>query len=392
MEPEGTGVGLGTAAAGDSSTKPIEAMTEDELMAAIADVAGQIDQYYDDGIDTTEIEPLHAKLAALQQALAQLISNKAIEPEKYMDALSFSCPPGMTWDTNVALCVPDPDDPNKMDPVKTGKEQTMDIPQTGTAPAPAAAPECPSHMVWDFDLGKCVTPLPAPKVSDAPKVVNPTGDSSAPETKDQIIPPPQDKKVLSAGEPPLPEPGATPPLKAAALELTVAELELINFQTEKKFETAKEEIAYLTQMNKQLVVDKFNLGANLKAAQTEAARLQSIIDSRDKSLIEKDKEIARIQMNLEKKTRDYNEALEKASERVNETVASRDHYKTLAEKGSEDYTLLDGKYTELLGTSLAQTKKLTKSNEEKLELEEKLSDLRQQVKKMKRSAKVIVSM
>ena len=399
--PEGTEIPLGTPAALDNSTAAIEAMTEDELVKAIADIAAKIDNYYDDGIDTTEIEPLHAQMIAYQDALQALIMQKALAPEKYKDALEeFTCPDGMMWDDKSGMCiqVPKPDGTQPpITPAATPSDPVGDAktPSTGGTPQvtdpPDTAPLPASTMTGPPPHGEQITPPPAAGVSTAGGKPCPDGQVYNAATGNCEAPPapPATAQTPVVTDPP----GLTgSPEERASLKLTVAELELVNFQTDQKFQSAEAQVAYLNQQMKQLVVDKINLQAALNSSNTEGARLQATIDKRDKSLIEKAQELALREVELNAAMAKHLKALEDLKAHSEVTAISRDNYKNIAEKAKDEYTKLDDLYTGQLEANLAITKKLTKANEDILELTQEKRSLETIIKKAKRLNKIVVQM
>ena len=307
--PEGTKVPLGTEAEPDNSTSPIEAMSEDELKKKIADIASQIDAHYDDGIDTTVIEPLQAELSAYKAALDALVASIAAEKKKKK------------------------------------KEQ-----------------ECPDGEHWDPDTGTCV-----PDVAE--------------------------KKNKA---------------KNAELQLQVSDLALKKLQAEQNFKSAGEQLAFLQTELQRIIVEKINLEAEVEAGKKNDSRLEAIIDKRDKTLLEKEKEhtesersynkqlnekdkvISQKDTLIEKMSESHKEALKQGEDRLEVTSTARENYKAQLESLRASYEDVDKKYNEQLDTNLNQTKKLTEANETLITLTEEKAELEAKIKKVQRLGKVIV--
>ena len=207
---------------------------------------------------------------------------------------------------------------------------------------------------------------------------------------------------------------------------------MMSFQTEQRFKSAEEQVAFLTKQVKEFIVEKINLTGQLKSANAVEKRLEATIDKRDKALIEKEKYIAeKIQalqktinekdkiilqnetaiekitaqkdtaierlssqkdVIIEKMTDAHKEALDKATERADAAAVARDGYKVSLEDLKTRHEELDVKYKAQLDTNLSQTRKLIEAQEELLKAAKAKENLEALLKKARRLNKIVVNM
>ena len=215
------------------------------------------------------------------------------------------------------------------------------------APPVGEQQDCDDGMVWDAEAGQCVPD---------------TGEA------------------------------ATPSAEKAGLELKISELELANLQKEQQFKSTEEQVLFLQTKVKQAIIDSMTLTAELKASENMVSKLETSVTKRDKTILDKERTISEKNTAIQRMADDHKEVLDKATERAEVTNESREQYKTQLEELRDHMEKLDTKYNAQLDINLAQTLKLTETNEKMADLVAEQGELKAQVKKAKRLSKVIISM
>jgi len=134
------------------------------------------------------------------------------------------------------------------------------------------------------------------------------------------------------------------------------------------------------------------LTAELKASENMVSKLETSVTKRDKTILDKERTISEKNTAIQRMADDHKEVLDKATERAEVTNESREQYKTQLEELRDHMEKLDTKYNAQLDINLAQTLKLTETNEKMADLVAEQGELKAQVKKAKRLSKVIISM
>jgi len=291
---------------------------------------------------------------------------------------STDCPEGQHWSDAEGKCVADEKAPPEGTKVPLGTEAE---PDNSTAPIEET---CPDGQVWDPEQGVCVP--------EAAEEECPDGEHWDPDTG-TCVPDVAEKKNKA---------------KNAELQLQVSDLALKKLQAEQNFKSAGEQLAFLQTELQRIIVEKINLEAEVEAGKKNDSRLEAIIDKRDKTLLEKEKEhtesersynkqlnekdkvISQKDTLIEKMSESHKEALKQGEDRLEVTSTARENYKAQLESLRASYEDVDKKYNEQLDINLNQTKKLTEANETLITLTEEKAELEAKIKKVQRLGKVIV--